>query len=54
MAVLSGIRCVLSFSFFLVEKCRFYKDRCTPIRLLTLYMAHATMRKITYDWVRCL
>jgi len=24
------------------------------MRLLTLYMAHATMRKITYDWVRCL
>ena len=26
----------------------------TPIRLLTLEILHATMRKTTYDWVRCL
>jgi len=38
----------------LSEKYRFYKNSCTPICLLTLYIPHATMRKITYDWVRCL
>lgn len=41
MAVLNGIKCGLDYSNI-------------PICLLTLYIPYATMRKITYDWVRCL
>lgn len=41
MAALNGIKCGLDYS-------------STPMCLLTWYASHATTRKITYDWVRCL
>jgi len=45
---------IAGFHFFIYSEVANIDYSSTPICLLTLYIPHATMRKITYDWVRCL